>query len=91
MRPLRPIIAMISALFLLSGCGDSHLERAGNGAMIGMATGALVGGVAGGNPPKTLFGGALIGALIGGVLGALSPGPVFFNTTTDIKKSSGRV
>lgn len=73
-----PMTLLISAL-LLSGCGETRIERAGSGAVIGGVTGFAVGTVCCGNPPAGMGLGAAIGAGVGAVTGALLSEPLFMN------------
>ena len=64
---------------LLAGCGDTRLERAGSGAVIGGTIGLGVGFICCGDPfvgPKV---GGAIGAAVGGVTGAILEEPLFFD------------
>lgn len=67
------------ALFLLTACGDTRVERAGSGAVIGGVTGLAVGIICCGDPFDGAQIGGLIGAAGGAALGALTPRPLFFN------------
>ena len=58
----------------LSGCGQTRDERAVNGAVVGGATGALIGAAATGRPGGALVGG-LLGAAAGTAIGANSEPP----------------
>ena len=62
------IVAALAAL-TLAGCAQTESQqRAGTGALIGGAGGALVGQAIGGNTESTLIGaagGALLGAVVG--------------------------
>ena len=61
------IAASLFAVLILGGCGNTTGERAGSGALMGVAAGGLIGAASGGN-----FGeGALIGAGVGAVSGYL--------------------
>ncbi|WP_165900011.1 YMGG-like glycine zipper-containing protein [Borborobacter arsenicus] len=63
-------IAALSAM-VLAGCSatDQQINRAGTGALIGAAGGALAGQAIGGNTKSTLIG-AAGGAVVGGAVGA---------------------
>ncbi|MGB3389850.1 MAG: YMGG-like glycine zipper-containing protein [Pseudaminobacter sp.] len=63
-------IAALSAM-MLAGCSatDQQINRAGTGAVIGAAGGALAGQAIGGNTKSTLIG-AAGGAAVGGAIGA---------------------
>jgi outer membrane lipoprotein SlyB len=62
-------IAAALAALALSGCAQTESQqRAGTGALVGAAGGALVGQAIGGNTESTLIGagaGALLGAVVG--------------------------
>jgi outer membrane lipoprotein SlyB len=67
MKANRLIVAALAAL-TLAGCQTESQQRAGTGALIGGAGGALVGQAIGGNTESTLIGaagGALLGAVVG--------------------------
>lgn len=68
MKANRLIVAALAAL-TLAGCAQTESQqRAGTGALIGGAGGALVGQAIGGNTESTLIGaagGALLGAVVG--------------------------
>jgi outer membrane lipoprotein SlyB len=68
MKTTRLIVAALAAL-TLAGCAQTESQqRAGTGALIGGAGGALVGQAIGGNTESTLIGagaGALLGAVVG--------------------------
>jgi outer membrane lipoprotein SlyB len=63
------LIAAALAALALSGCAQTESQqRAGTGALVGAAGGALVGQAIGGNTESTLIGagaGALLGAVVG--------------------------
>jgi hypothetical protein len=69
---------------LLTACGDTRLERAGNGAMIGGITGFAVGGLCCADPPHGLLVGTYVGAAAGAAVGALLPRPIFMNWRDDV-------
>lgn len=73
------LLALLSALLLVSACGESRIERAGSGAAIGATIGLGVGMVCCGDPFVSPKVGGLIGAGVGGVTGALLSEPLFFN------------
>lgn len=62
---MKKLIAMAAVALALGAC-TPHEERVGGGAVLGAATGAVIGGLATGRA-----GGALAGAAIGGVGGAI--------------------
>jgi MFS family permease len=62
---MKKLIAMAAVGLALGAC-TPHEERVGGGAVLGAATGAVIGGLATGRA-----GGALAGAAIGGVGGAI--------------------
>lgn len=70
---------LVALSLLLSGCGDTRLERAGNGAILGMFAGGAVGALCCADPIDGIGIGAAIGAAGGAAIGALSPRPLFFN------------
>lgn len=70
---------IVACALLLSGCGDTRVERAGSGAVIGGVTGFAVGAVCCMNPPAGIAAGTAIGAGVGAVTGALLSEPLFFN------------
>jgi len=67
------------SLLLLSGCGDTRLERAGSGAVIGGVAGIAVGTICCSDPFHGAQVGGLIGAAGGAAIGAISNKPLFFN------------
>lgn len=73
------ILGLFALPLLLSGCGDTRLERAGNGAILGMVAGGAVGALCCGDPIDGIGIGAAVGAAGGAAIGALSPRPLFFN------------
>lgn len=73
------IVSLVAATLVLSACGESRLERAGSGAVIGGVTGFAVGTVCCGNPPAGMGLGLAIGAGVGAVTGALLSEPLFMN------------
>ncbi len=73
------LIAVLSCALLLSACGESRLERAGSGAVIGGVTGFAVGTVCCANPPAGMMWGTAIGAGVGAVTGAILSEPLFMN------------
>ncbi len=91
----KPILASLSVLALLSGCGTNEKDRVQGGAATGAATGATVGLVGG---PI----GVVVGGVIGGGVGALTGAttdpkdlnlgkPVWANPDTRIPTMSGPV
>ena len=66
MKKLQNTIIMITALGLLSACGDQPGERALSGGAIGAGTGAVGSAILGGNPAT--------GAIVGGAVGAAAGG-----------------
>lgn len=75
----RSSLLLMCALFMLTGCGDTRLERAGSGAVIGGVAGLAVGTICCGDPFDGAQLGGLIGAAGGAAIGAISPRPLFFN------------
>ncbi len=73
------IALLLTAALSLSACGETRLERAGSGAVIGGVIGGGVGAVCCMNPPAGIKAGALIGAGTGAVVGALLSEPLFMN------------
>lgn len=71
--------SLLVATLLLSACGDTRLERAGSGAVIGGTIGFGVGAVCCMNPPAGIGLGTAIGAGVGAVTGALLSEPLFMN------------
>ena len=71
--------AILAIPLLLAGCGDTRLERAGSGAVIGGTVGFAVGAVCCMNPPAGIPVGTAIGAGAGAIVGALLSEPLFFN------------
>jgi hypothetical protein len=71
--------ALVSAL-ALSGCNTPQGQNAAGGAVLGGATGALIGGLATGRAGGAVAGGAL-GAATGAIIGSAStprPAPVVY-------------
>lgn len=66
MKKLQNTIMMITALGLLSACGNSSGERALSGGGIGAGAGAVGGAILGGDP--------VTGAIVGGAVGAAAGG-----------------
>ena len=60
-----PIASLLAAVLLLSACGETRLERAGSGAVIGGTIGFGVGAVCCMNPPAGIGLGTAIGAGVG--------------------------
>ena len=75
----RPSLLLMCALLMLAGCGDTRLERAGSGAVIGGVAGLAVGTLCCGDPFDGAQLGGLIGAAGGAAIGTISPRPLFFN------------
>lgn len=75
----RASIALLATALVLSACGESRLERAGSGAVIGGTIGFGVGTVCCGNPPAGMGIGTAIGAGVGAITGALLSEPLFMN------------
>ena len=65
---MRKLLIVGVAALSLAGCQTVAEQRAGQGALIGGATGAVIGGVAGRSAGAALAGGA-IGAVAGGMIG----------------------
>jgi hypothetical protein len=76
MRVVIPLA--VSVALLLSGCGDTRLERAGTGAVAGAATGAAAGALCCGHPLQDAGEGAVIGAAVGAIIGVVIDHPLFF-------------
>lgn len=72
-------MAILSAALLLSACGESRLERAGSGAVIGGVTGIAVGAVCCMDPFNGAAIGGAIGAGAGAITGAILSEPLFMN------------
>ena len=66
MRHIKSATVMITALTLLSACGESTGDRALSGGAIGAGVGAVGGAVLGGDP--------VTGAVVGGAVGAATGG-----------------
>lgn len=66
MNRIQQTIAAITAIAILTACGESTGDRALSGAGIGAGVGAVTGAVVGGSPGT--------GAVIGGALGAAAGG-----------------
>ena len=62
------IMAVLTAVALLSACGNNSSDRAISGAGLGAAAGAVGGAVVGGS----VAGGALVGGLVGAAAGGLT-------------------
>lgn len=73
----------MAACLLLSACGDTRVERAGSGAVIGAATGFAVGAVCCMDPPHGMLVGTYVGMGVGALTGALLSEPLFFNHETE--------
>lgn len=71
-------IALLSCL-ALTACGETRMERAGSGAIIGGTTGAVVGLVCCGDPIDGATAGLYIGAASGALIGALLDEPLFMD------------
>lgn len=67
MKNLKNAMLLVSAVAMLSACGNSQGERALSGAGIGAGVGAVGGAIIGGDPVT----GAAIGAGVGATAGAL--------------------
>jgi len=68
MKASRLTLAVLAAMALASCAQTESQQRAGTGALVGAAGGALVGQAIGGNTESTLIGaagGALLGAVVG--------------------------
>lgn len=81
MRPAIPLL--MSVLLTLTACGDTRIERAGSGAVIGGVGGAAVGGICCRDPIDNFGKGAIIGAAIGALVGFLVNRPLFFDAHND--------
>jgi len=66
MKHMTKSSAIVLAVALLAGCGESKGDRALSGGAIGAGVGAVTGAVVGGSP--------VTGAVIGGALGAAGGG-----------------
>jgi hypothetical protein len=66
MRRVKTVTVMITALTLLSACGESTSDRAISGGAIGAGAGAVGSAVLGGSP--------VTGAVVGGAVGAATGG-----------------
>lgn len=75
----RAYALLCASLLILGGCGDTRVERAGSGAVIGGTIGFGVGAVCCMNPPAGIKAGTLIGAGVGAAVGALLSEPLFLN------------
>lgn len=74
----KPAFALLCAsLLLLGGCGESRIERAGSGAVIGGVTGGAVGALC--CIGTGVGAGAAIGAGAGALVGAALSEPLFMN------------
>lgn len=70
-----------AAALSMSGCQTAQQQNAGNGALLGGATGALIGGLATGRPGGALAGAALgagTGALVGAAATPAGPPPGYY-------------
>lgn len=74
---IRAFPALLAAALVLSACGESRLERAGSGAVIGGTIGAGVGALC--CIGTGVGAGALIGAGAGAVVGGVLSEPLFMN------------
>ena len=77
MRFILPVILSLS--LLLTACGDTRLERAGSGAVVGGAAGFATGGVCCRDPGNGATNGFFIGAVVGAIIGALLDDSLIFN------------
>ena len=66
MNILKHTIVIVTALTLLTACGESKTDRALSGGAIGAGVGAVSGAVIGGSPG--------VGAVVGGAVGAAAGG-----------------
>ncbi len=76
---MKPTITALLSLLLLTACGDTRIERAGSGAVIGGVVGGGIGAVCCADPLHGFGVGAAIGAASGAAIGAISNKPLFFN------------
>jgi hypothetical protein len=67
LNPLKVGALLVSAMLVVSACGDTWGQRAVTGGAIGVGTGAAIGAATGG---LSVVGGALIGGAIGAGVGA---------------------
>jgi hypothetical protein len=65
---MRKLLIVGAAALSLGGCQTVAQDRAAGGALIGGATGAVIGGLAGRSAGAAIAGGA-IGAVAGGIIG----------------------
>lgn len=79
MKPRLTALLGLCSLVVLSGCGETRIERVGSGAVIGGAVGTGVGFACCINPGAGLAIGAASGAVVGGLLSE----PIFFNYHDD--------
>jgi hypothetical protein len=75
----RPTLLLLALPLMLAGCGESRLERAGSGAVIGAVAGGAIGALCCADPLDGAGAGAAIGAAGGAAIGAISDRPLFFN------------
>lgn len=76
-------VVIVCLPFLLSACGETHIERAGSGAVIGGVTGFIVGALCCADPHDGAAAGAAIGAASGALIGVILPEPIFFDYDDD--------
>lgn len=70
---------VLAAALLLASCGYTRAERAGSGAVIGAATGGVVGLLCCGDPINGAGIGIIAGGVTGAAIGALLDDPVLMD------------
>lgn len=70
---------LLASSLVLNACGDTRLERAASGAIVGGAAGGASGVICCNNPLDSGAAGLIIGAAVGALIGFILNHPLIFD------------